>query len=289
MSVIDIDYADLGDRAAAPVVLVHGWPDSPRGWHVVARGLLANGYRVIVPANRGIAGSQFRDPMTPRDGSAAALTQDVLDLADLLGLTRFAVVGHDWGARVAYSLAAAAPDRLTSIAALALAYQPGGRFTMPDFAQAQAFWYQWLMYVDAGAQAVADNPIEFARRMWETWSPPGWWIEDEFAQTAADFGNPDWVAITLHAYRSRFLADEPRDTRYDALRELIGRTERVTVPTLMIQGGADACDAPPSSEGLEPYFDIYRRVVLPGVGHFPHREAPDLVLRELIDVLVTAR
>ena len=52
----------------------------------------------------------------------------------------------------------------------------------------------------------------------------------------------------------------------------------VSVPTLMVQGGSDFCDAPSESEGLEGYFTGgYRRLVLEGVGHFPHREAPDLV------------
>ena len=89
--------------------------------------------------------------------------QDALDLADGLGLERFAVVGHDWGARVAYSLAALVPERIRAIAALALAYQPRAAFSMPDFAQARAFWYQWLMYLDAGVEAIRPDPVGFAR------------------------------------------------------------------------------------------------------------------------------
>ena len=73
------------------------------------------------------------------------------------------------------------------------------------------------MYVDAGADAVARDPIAFARLQWETWSPPGWFDDDEFAATAESFANPDWVAITLNAYRCRFLDGEPRDARYAAL------------------------------------------------------------------------
>ena len=69
---------------------------------------------------------------------APSRVQGTLDPADALGTGRFAVIGHDWGTRTAYSLAALAPDRATTICALALAYQPNGRFVMPDFAQAQA-------------------------------------------------------------------------------------------------------------------------------------------------------
>ena len=47
-------------------------------------------------------------------------------------------------------------------------------------------------------------PIGFARVQWDTWSPPGWFDDEEFDATARSFENPDWLPITLHAYRSRF-------------------------------------------------------------------------------------
>jgi pimeloyl-ACP methyl ester carboxylesterase len=277
--VLEIAFTDTGDPSAPAAILVHGWPDSARGWRPVADALTQAGWRVIVPETRGTGATRFLSASTPRDGSAVALAQDTLDLADGLGLGRFAVVGHDWGARVAYTLAAIVPERIQSIAALALAYQPRGRFVMPDFVQARAFWYQWLMFVDAGAEAIRQDPVGFAREQWNTWSPPGWFDDAEFAQTAEAFRHPDWAAITLNAYRSRFLADEPRDHRHDDLRRGLDAVERVTVPTLMVQGGSDYCDEPTASEGLERYFDDYTRVVLDGVGHFPHREAPVDVAR----------
>jgi pimeloyl-ACP methyl ester carboxylesterase len=134
-----------------------------------------------------------RSPDAPRDGRGVALAADAIDLLDVLGLDRVPVVGHDWGARTAYTLAAVAPERITAIAALALPYQPRGAFVMPHFEQARAFWYQWLLYLEAGARAVADDPIGFARIQWDTWSPPGWFDDDEFHATARSFANPDWA------------------------------------------------------------------------------------------------
>ena len=96
-----------------------------------------------------------------------ALAQDAIDLADRLSLDRFAVIGHDWGARVAYTLATLFPERITSIAALALAYQPRGVFDLPGFAQSRSFWYQWFMCLDRGAEAVRRDPVGFARIQWE--------------------------------------------------------------------------------------------------------------------------
>ena len=80
------------------------------------------------------AGSAWRRryPLHPlgdgADGTAVALAQDVVDLADGLGLDRFAVVGHDWGGRTAYTLAARS-------------------VVLPDFAQCQRLWYQWLLLI----------------------------------------------------------------------------------------------------------------------------------------------
>ena len=68
--------------------------------------------------------TEFLSADTPRFSGAVAMAQDVIDLANLIGIERFAVVGHDWGARIAYTLAALFPERISSIAALALAYQP---------------------------------------------------------------------------------------------------------------------------------------------------------------------
>jgi pimeloyl-ACP methyl ester carboxylesterase len=161
--VLDIYYAESGPADGPPVVLIHCWPDAARGWGAVAAGLNRLGWRTVIPDLRGHGGTRFRSPSTPRDGHAVAVVRDTLDLADALGIERFAVVGHDWGARAAYTLAALAPARVTSICALALAYQPRGVFAMPDFAQARAFWNQWLMYVDAGADAVRADPVGFAR------------------------------------------------------------------------------------------------------------------------------
>jgi pimeloyl-ACP methyl ester carboxylesterase len=277
-AVLQVELEEDGPPDGRPLLLLHGWPDAPRGWRHVAHRLQSGGWRTIIPALRGSGATRFRVPDAPRDGRGIALAADAIDLLDCLDLERVAVVGHDWGARAAYTLAAVAPERVSKIVALALPYQPRGVFEFPRFEQARAFWYQWLMYLDAGARAVADDPISFARIQWDTWSPPGWFDEHEFHETAKSFTNPDWVAITLNAYRSRFLTDEARDARYEPLARRLAEAHTITTPTLMIQGGDDRCAEPSGSAGQERFFDGgYRRVVLDGVGHFPHREAPEEV------------
>jgi pimeloyl-ACP methyl ester carboxylesterase len=283
---LDIAYADSGPAEGPVVFLLHGWPDAARGWSRVAERLNAAGYRTVVPELRGAGGTRFLDADAVRDGSAVALVQDAIDLADALNVESFDFVGHDWGARTAYALAALYPERVRRIAALSVGYQPAGAFDVPDFAQSRRWWYQWFMTLDAGPAAVAADPKGFARIQWETWAPSGWYDEAEFAASARAFENPDWVPITLNSYRRRWRAGEATDPALAPLHDRLGSIEKLATRTLMIHGGADSCTDPSTSEGQAGYFTGgYRRVVLDGVGHFPQREAPDAVADALIAFL----
>ena len=282
---LEIDYADDGPPDGRPVLLLHGWPDSQRTWREVASRLVDAGHRTIVPALRGYAPTRFRAPDTPRTGQVVALAQDALDLLDGLGLDRVVVVGHDWGARAGYALAALAPERLSRLVAVSVGFTPGAAGPLPGFEQARLWWYQWFQTLDAGAAAVARDPVGFARVQWDTWSPAGWYEEAEFAATAAAFAEPDFVPTTLHYYRVRWGAS-PRDPAYERLEEKLAQVGELSVPTLLIHGGSDTCIAPDQTEDLARFFSAgYRRVVVPGAGHFVPREAPgtvaDLVLDEL--------
>jgi pimeloyl-ACP methyl ester carboxylesterase len=282
---LEIAFIDSGEREAPAVFLLHGWPDDIAAWEQVAPEIQISGFRTIIPYLRGFGATRFLSTDTVRDARGVALAQDVIDLADKLGLSTFAVTGHDWGARTAYTLAALYPERITCITALALAYQPRGVFKVPSFQQSRLFWYQWFMCVDAGAEAVKTDPVGFARIQWETWSPAGWFRDEDFNKTAESFKNPDWTAITLNGYRIRF-RQIPVDPRYDELQKRLGEIEQLNVPALLIQGGADTCDEPAATEGLEKYFTHgYQRIVLDGVGHFPMREAPEEVAEAVISHL----
>ncbi|GAA0268117.1 alpha/beta hydrolase [Cryptosporangium japonicum] len=284
--VLSVTYRDAGPADGPAVLILHGWPDAASAWTPIADHLAGLGLRTITPELRGHGQTRFLDPGTVRDGRGVALAGDALELLDALGVERCAVVGHDWGARAGYTLAALAPERVTRLVTLSLGYQPHGVFTMPDFAQARAFWYQWLMFVDAGAEAIRRDPAGFARLQWETWSPPGWFDEETFAAAAEAFANPDWAAITLSGYRSRFAADEPRDPRYDPLAARLAEVGTIGVDTLTVQGGADHCDPPSLLAGQEKHFTGgYRLEVLDGVGHFPHREAPSAVTSLIAEYL----
>jgi len=279
---LEIGYLSGGPEHGLPLLLLHGWPDDPTGWADVTPALEVAGYRWYAPWLRGFGQTRFRSTDTLRDGSSVAIAQDALDFMNALGIDRFAVVGHDWGGRAAYAMAALAPERIAAMVVLAIGYTPRGRYEVPSLEQCRRWWYQWLMTSEAGAMKVAADPLGFARAQWDSWSPPGWYSEAAFTKAAASFESPDWLAITLHGYRHRW-QDEALDARYTPQRAKVDATERLGVPTLMIQGGDNRCDPPEESEGQDQWFTAgYRRLVIDGAGHFPGREAATAVADAVI-------
>ena len=122
--VLEIAYLEDGPRDGEPLLLLHGWPESATGFNEISSRLHEAGFRTIAPFLRGFGATRFLSSDTPRVGVAAALAQDAIDLMDRLGIQRFSVIGHDWGARTGYALAALVPERLGSLCTLALAFQP---------------------------------------------------------------------------------------------------------------------------------------------------------------------
>jgi pimeloyl-ACP methyl ester carboxylesterase len=282
--VLRIAYELGGPADRPPVLVLHGWPDGPRTWDKVVPALQQAGFRTIAPFLRGFGETTFLSPATMRSGEMVAMAQDALDLADALGLDRFAVVGHDWGARIAYALAILVPQRVTKIVAMSVGWQPGALPT-PGFEQARKYWYQWFMSTGRGAAAVAADRKGVARIMWDTWAPQGWYDEAEFEATAKSFDNPDWADITVHSYRVRW-AEAEKDPRYRDLDTRVHGAQSIGVPAMMIQGGADGVTLADTTAGKGQYFTAgYTRHVLDGVGHFPTREAAERVNRLLLEFL----
>ena len=282
-----IAYRAGGPADGPPVLLLHGWPDDATTYDRIAPALHAAGWRTYAPWLRGFGATRFHEAGTMRSGEMAAMAQDALDFADALGVARFAIVGHDWGARIASVLASTRPERIGRCAMLSVAWQPG-KLPTPPLPQARAFWYQWFMATERGLAFVREHGKEFAREMWDTWSPPGWFDDAAFDAVARAFDNPDWADITVHSYRVRWQAAEP-DPRYAALAAQQVSAQTIDVPTLMIQGGDDRVVLAGGSEGKERFHTAgYERRVLPGIGHFVTREAPDEVARLLVEFLSRA-
>jgi pimeloyl-ACP methyl ester carboxylesterase len=277
-------YEERGNAHDAPIILVHGFPDDARSWDAVAGPLAEEGYRTLAPYVRGYGETHFRDRQTPRSGQYTALARDIIDFADALGLRRFTLVGHDWGASAAYILAALYPERLESLVTLAVGYYgadtPKQRLAP---AQARAYWYQWYFNMPQGREALAANPGAFCRHLWEVWSPTWAFDDATYAATARWFDNPDFVDIVIHSYRHRW-GNAAGDPRYDPLEQRLAKATTIAVPTIMLHGADDGAALATSSAGKEKHFTgRYERRVLPGVGHFVQRECPEAVVSAVLE------
>lgn len=278
---LDVDVRVEGSARGPVLLLLHGWPDDASTWDLVWPGLVEAGFRVVVPTLRGFGRTRFRSQAVARTGDTAILALDAVDLLDALDVETFGVVGHDWGANMAEALAVGWPDRVRRIAMLSTPPRLGGIPT-PPFWHAQRQWYHWFQATERGAAAVRADPRGFAHVMWENWSPEGWFAEADFDLVAVSFDTPDWVEVTLHSYRSRWGEAEP-DERGAWLLDQVARTTSLDLPVLYVQGEADGVNPPPVSETAgQKFTGPFERVVLPGVGHFPSREAP----RDLLTLLI---
>jgi len=107
------DALVAGPEDGEVVFLLHGFPQTSYEWRHQLSALAEAGYRAIAPDQRGY--SPRARPTTVADYAITNLTQDVIGMADVLGVQRFHVVGHDWGASVAWALAVINPDRLITV------------------------------------------------------------------------------------------------------------------------------------------------------------------------------
>ena len=280
---LNIAYHQQGKTDAPVVLLLHGWPDDATTWNAVMPQLAEAGYRVVAPYLRGFGETFFLDKGTARTGNSGIHALDMIQLMDSLAIEQFSVVGHDWGANIAESLAVGWPGRVERIALLSTPPRLGGIPT-PPFSHAQLEWYHWFQATKRGEEAVRKDPIGFARIMWENWSPRGWFTEETFTRVSQSW-NSDFVDITLHSYRSRWDEAKP-DPESRKLEEQVKSTKTLSLPALYVQGEVDGVNPPYVSENVhEKFTGLFRRIVLPGVGHFPTREAPGALSEHLLTFL----
>jgi len=275
---VQLHYLEAGD---GPLVLcLHGFPDHAPTFRPLLNDLAQAGFRGVAPFMRGYAPSTV-DASTYE---AAALARDVLGLVDALGDgTPAGVVGHDWGGVAAQHAAALAPQRIRRLVTIAIPHAKAFAGALrSDPEQLRRSWYEFLFLAEGfGERVVAQDAFAFIDRLVAEWSPGGALEPEDWEAIKRTLGSPGVLTAALAYYRCAFVAAR----RDPALAESAARwADPVAVPTLAIVGADDGCIAPAVSAGQEVHFSgAYRREVIPGAGHWPHREASDVVTPLILD------
>ena len=263
-----------------PLVLcLHGFPDTPATWGRLLPDLAAAGYRAVAVTSRG-----YEPSSQPADGdySLAALSQDVIDWIDALGADRAHLIGHDWGSSISHIAAARAPERIDSLAALAVPHPGGfGAVVAGDFEQLARSWYIFFFQMRGFADLVLEaNNWALLEALWRRWSP-GWAPPaDVVGQLRTTFGRPGVKDAALAYYRTSFDAAHLRGPETADL-----SARPLTVPTLGLYGANDGCIGPDVFEGAMPPALFAAGRVLerwPDAGHFLHLEHPERTAERLV-------
>jgi pimeloyl-ACP methyl ester carboxylesterase len=260
---VRVHYAEAGE--GEPIVLVHGWPQHWWCWRELI-GPLAESYRVICPDIRGIGWSEG----SPRGYKLDELAADVLGLADALGLERFRLVGHDWGAALGYRAALYWPRRIQQ-------FVPLGGVTpwSADGAPLNLWLRPWHIYVYAcfGSR----SHFRIAPRVLRSWRHLGDFTPEEARTYLDPLRRPASVNATVRFDRNIVFYELPRGVRHH-------RHWRLRVPTLHLNGEQD-----PLTEGVphsyRRYADEMRLEEIPNCGHFIAEEAPQELLDRLTEFL----
>ncbi|MBX7431263.1 alpha/beta hydrolase [Mycobacterium sp. Y57] len=301
---VTLRVTEAGEPGAPPAVLLHGFPELAFSWRHQIRALADAGYHVLAPDQRGYGGSDR--PAAVDAYNVVELVADVVGLLDDVGARRAAVVGHDFGAVVAWAAPLLHPERFSAVAGLSLPPVPRPRVpTTQAFGRMFGDHFFYILYFQepgpADAELAADpattlrklfaeppDDAAAARRM----LAPG--PEGLLARIPEPGGLPDWIStedfgVYVDEFtRNGFTAPLNWYRCFDRNWELMAAPPAATiaVPALFVGGTADATLAyTQRHRAREVVTGDYREVMIDGAGHWLTEECPDRVTRLLLDFL----
>jgi pimeloyl-ACP methyl ester carboxylesterase len=292
-------------------VLVHGWPESWYSWRHQIAPLVAAGYRVCVPDVRGYGGSDKPDAIEAYD--LVALTDDLAGLIDALGEREAILVGHDWGAPIAWTTAIRYRERVRAVVGMSVPHLGrGDRPTIEVLRRVYAGRFFYMIYFQNPGVAEREleaDPEEAIRKLYYSSSGdardptksgpdekgpdatllegltdpdplPAWLTEEDVRYYAGEFRNSGFRG-PLNRYRN-FERD------FERLPEL--SVEKITQPALFIAGERDPVLTFSAGVRLHDvmdgwYTDLRGKVIIPGAGHWIQQERPAEVNAALLEFL----
>lgn len=265
-------FARIGG-GGPPLVLLHGYPQTHAMWHLVAP-RLAERFRLILLDLRGYGDSSV-PPTAPDHASYSkrAMAQDVIDIADQLGLDRFLLCGHDRGGRVSYRLALDHPERVEKLITLDIVptYDMWRRLTR-DLALKIFHWTFLAQPEPWPEEMIGRDPVGWLDHKLALWGGSGdlsIFAPEALAHYRAFFSQPERLHATCEDYRA--------GATYDLAADEADRSagKRIACPTAVFWGEKGI---PSNTTGP---LDIWREwcVAVEGgplpSGHFPAEECPE--------------
>jgi len=264
---ITLAYRDEGSGPA--VVLLHGWPDTGAVFDEVAERFVASGYRVVVPDLRGCGKSD--KPEATEQYAMAALVSDVVAIVRDASDQPVHLVGHDWGANLAWATSAFVPSIVRSLSVLSVGHPTS--FRSAGLAQQIKSWYTLLFWHEGLGEAFLRKNDYEAMRVWLQ-HPNVASVIDELERDGQMSAHLRWYRANLPP--QAFVSDPPV-------------LPPITVPVLGIWSTLDVALSEEQMVNSATYCDAgftYRR--LEGLGHWSLLEDPELVARTLLEFIEAA-
>jgi pimeloyl-ACP methyl ester carboxylesterase len=294
---IRIHYAETG--VGAPVVLCHGFPEHWSSWRNQIPVLAEAGFRVIAPDMRGYGRSSKPPAVEAYD--ILELVADMTGLLDALELQQASVIGHDWGAIVAWHMALLAPERLHAVGGLGVPFMPRPPRPLTELIAEQAGDnFNYLLYFQEPGAADRELDHDPRRTLSRTTPPPGtteprprkgvgmlyglpdqlptppWFDEDQFDALVGEYERTGFTG-GINWYRNL-------ERNWHITADLAGR--RVEVPALFVAGANDPAIHLGPVDTLEEWVpDLRVKAVLADTGHWVQQERPEEVNRLLVEFL----
>lgn len=258
---------DTGPADGTPVVLLHGFPQDSSSWAAVAERLNSAGYRTFAPDQRGY--SRQATPRGRRHYRLSELADDIAALIDQAGTGPVHLVGHDWGAAVAWGVAATHPQRLRSLTAVSVPHPTAFVLSMLRSNQLAKSWYMGMFQLPWLPERLMRKENGFFQMMLTRTgqSPAAARRDIQMMQQG------DTATGALNYYRALPWS----------LPSTAALRRPITVPTLQVWSDGDTAVGVKGHELSERFVAApWRLVTLPGVSHWIPDEAPAELAR-LID------
>jgi pimeloyl-ACP methyl ester carboxylesterase len=261
------DVRDAGPPDGPVVLLLHGFPQRNDSWNAVVDRLTAQGYRCLAPNQRGY--SPGARPSRRRDYRVSELVADVGALIDASGARRVHLVGHDWGAAVAWAAAAEMPERLATVSPISVPHPAAFIKSFITSRQGLASWYMYFFQLPGIPERLLmrRNGTMVSELLRRTGQTPD--AADRDAQAMCE---PGALTAAINWYRAIPLSN-PRAS-----------TQKISVPTMYVWSDQDAALLPKAAHDTARYVSgEYRFEILPGVSHWIPDERPDKLADLLLD------